>query len=81
LREGRSGRWRATYRSRLAACAAFACLAFTSVSALADDHACTEGPVMNVSSVPTVGGPDDPDLFLVLTDKNWQARLLLVDQS
>jgi len=36
---------------------------------------------MNLSSVPTAGGPDDPNLFLVLTDKNWQARLLLVDQS
>jgi hypothetical protein len=98
-------------RNRLAACAAFACLAFTSVSAVADDHAYTEGPVMNVSSIRTVDGkfdaymnwlgttwkaeqeaaktagylvsyqvitveprgPDDPDLFLVLTYKNWAA--------
>jgi hypothetical protein len=98
-------------KKQLAALAAFACLAFTGVSAFADDHAFTEGPVMNVSSIRTVDGrfddymkwlsttwkaqneaaikagylvsyqvigveprgPDDPDLYLVLTYKNWAA--------
>jgi hypothetical protein len=96
---------------KLAACAAFACFAFASVSAVADDHAYSEGPVMNVSSIRTVDGkfdeymkwlsttwkaqneaaikagylvsyevvgveprgPDDPDIYLVLTYKNWAA--------
>ena len=100
-----------SFKSQLAACAAYACLAFTSASALADDHAYTEGAVVNVSSIRTVDGkfddymkwlsttwkaqneaakkagylvsyevisveprgPDDPDLYLVLTYKNWAA--------
>ena len=100
-----------SFKSQLAACAAYACLAFTSTSALADDHAYTEGAVVNVSSIRTVDGkfddymkwlsttwkaqneaakkagylvsyevisveprgPDDPDLYLVLTYKNWAA--------
>ena len=100
-----------SFKSQLAACAAYACLAFTSVSAIADDHAYTEGAVVNVSSIRTVDGkfddymkwlsttwkaqneaakkagylvsyevisveprgPDDPDLYLVLTYKNWAA--------
>jgi hypothetical protein len=99
------------FKSHLAAFAAVACFAFTSVSAVADDHAFTEGPVVNVSSIRTVdgkfddymkwlsttwkaqneaaikagylvsyqvlsaqpSGPDDPDLYLVLTYKNWAA--------
>jgi hypothetical protein len=98
-------------KNQLAACAALVCLAFTSVSALADDHAYTEGQVVNVSSIRTVDGkfddymkwldttwkaeqeaakaagylvsyqviaveprgPDDADLLLVLTYKNWAA--------
>jgi hypothetical protein len=100
-----------SFKSRLAAFAACACFTFISVSAVADDHAFTEGPVMNVSSIRTVDGkfddymkwlsttwkaqneaaikagylvsyqvigveprgPDDPDLYLVLTYKNWAA--------
>ena len=100
-----------SFKSQLAACAAYVCLAFTSASALADDHAYTEGAVVNVSSIRTVDGkfddymkwlsttwkaqneaakkagylvsyevisveprgPDDPDLYLVLTYKNWAA--------
>jgi len=96
---------------QFAAFAAFSCLTFTSFSALADDHAFTEGAVVNVSSIRTVDGkfddymkwlgttwkaqneaakkagdlvsyqvisvqprgPDDPDLYLVLTYKNWAA--------
>ena len=99
------------FKSHLAAFAAVACFAFISVSAVADDHAFTEGPVVNVSSIRTVdgkfddymkwlgttwkaqneaaikagylvsyqvlsgqpSGPDDPDLYLVLTYKNWAA--------
>jgi hypothetical protein len=98
-------------KTRVAASAAFAFLAFTSVSAIADDHAYTEGTVVNVASIRTVDGhfdeymnwlstgwkaqqeaakkagyvvsyqvltveprgPDDPDLFLVTTYKNWAA--------
>ena len=100
-----------SFKSQLAACVAYTCLAFTSASALADDHAYTEGAVVNVSSIRTVDGkfddymkwlsttwkaqneaakkagylvsyevisveprgPDDPDLYLVLTYKNWAA--------
>jgi len=91
--------------------AVFACLAFTSVTVRADDHAYTQGSVVNVTSVRTVDGkfddymkwldttwkqeqeaakkagyilsyevlgaeargPDDPDLFLVVTYKDWAA--------
>jgi len=98
-------------KNQFAAFAAFSCLTFTSFSALADDHAFTEGAVVNVSSIRTVDGkfddymkwldttwkaqneaakkagdlvsyqvisvqprgPDDPDLYLVLTYKNWAA--------
>ncbi len=93
------------------ALAALSCFALTSFSALAYDHAYTEGAVVNVSSIRTVDGkfddymnwlnttwkpeneaakkagdlvsyqviraeprgPDDPDLYLVLTYKNWAA--------
>jgi hypothetical protein len=96
---------------RFAAYAAFASLACVSVSALADDHAYTEGPVVNIARIRTVDGkfddymkwidttwkqeqeaskkagyivsyqvmtlnprgPDDPDLLLMITYKNWAA--------
>ena len=96
---------------RLAAYAAFATLACTSVTALADDHAYTQGAVVNVTRIRTVDGkfddymkwldttwkqeqeaakkagyilgyevvgveprePDDPDLLLRITYKNWAA--------
>ena len=96
---------------RMAACAAFGGLACASVSAFADDHAYTEGPVINVARIRTVDGkfdeymqwldttwkqeqeaakkagyilgydviaieprePDDPDLLLRITYKNWAA--------
>lgn len=98
-------------RNRLAACAAFAVLSCTAGSVLADDHAYTEGAVVNVARIRTVDGkfddymhwlgttwkkeqeaakkagyilnyqvlaieprtPDDPDLLLVVTYKNWAA--------
>jgi hypothetical protein len=100
-----------SFRANLVACATFAVLAICSASALADDHAYTEGPVVNVSSIRTVDGkfddymkwvdttwkqlqeaakkngdvvsyavysaeprsPHDPDLYLVVTYKNWAA--------
>ncbi|MDB6046685.1 MAG: hypothetical protein JWM63_5236 [Gammaproteobacteria bacterium] len=98
-------------KQRFVAVAAFACLACTSVAALADDHPYAEGPVVNVASIRTVDGkfddymkwlsttwkqeqeaakkagyivsyqvltvearrPDDPDVYLVITYKNWAA--------
>jgi hypothetical protein len=46
-------------KNRLAALAAFACLASASVAVLADDHAYTEGPVVNVARIRTVDGKFD----------------------
>jgi hypothetical protein len=98
-------------KQRFAVYAAFTSLACVSVSALADDHAYTEGSVVNVARIRTVDGkfddyvkwldttwkqeqeagkkagnilgyqvlsveprtPDDPDLLLVITYKNWAA--------
>jgi hypothetical protein len=98
-------------KHRFAACAAFALLASTSLTALADDHGYTEGEVVSVSRIKTVDGrfddymkwldttwkaeqeaakkagyivsyqvvaceargPDDPDLLLIVTYKNWAA--------
>ena len=98
-------------KHRFVALAAFACLAGTSVTAFADDHPFTEGPVVNVASIRTVDGkfddymkwisttwkqeqeaakkagyivsyqvltveargPNDPDVYLVITYKNWAA--------
>lgn len=96
---------------RSAAGAALLCLAFGSLTAQADDHPYSEGPVVNVARIRTVDGrfddymkwldttwkreqeaakkagyivsyqvlgveprgPDDPDLLLVITYKNWAA--------
>ena len=96
---------------KIAARAAFVGLAVTSVVALADDHAYTEGPVVNVAAIRTEygkfddymnylattwkaeqeaakkagyivdyqvisvepRGPDDADLLLITTYKNWAA--------
>lgn len=96
---------------RLAAFAAFASLTCISATALADDHAYSEGPVVNVGRIRTVDGkfdeyvkwldtvwkkeqeagkkagyvisyqvlsveprgPEDADLLLVVTYKNWAA--------
>jgi hypothetical protein len=96
------------FSAALAALALFAC---ASVTALADDHSYSEGPVTNVSSIRTVDGkfdeymhwlsttwkkmqeeskkkgyivdyqvvsveprgPDAPDLYLIITYKNWAA--------
>jgi hypothetical protein len=98
-------------KQQLAASAAFALLACASASAVADDHAYSEGPVVNVARIRTVDGkfdeymkwvdttwkreqdaskkagyivsyqvlsieprgPDDADLLLMITYKNWAA--------
>jgi hypothetical protein len=98
-------------KHRFAASAAVACLACFSVGAFADDHAYSEGAVMNVARIRTVDGhfddylkwvdttwkqeqeaakkagylvsyqvisieprgPEDADLLLVTTYKNWAA--------
>jgi hypothetical protein len=95
----------------IAAAAAFVVLACASFTAIADDHAYREGPVVNVARIRTVDGkfddymkwlattwkaeqeaakkagyivsyevvsvearsPDDADLLLVVTYKNWAA--------
>jgi hypothetical protein len=100
-----------TIKHRFAAFSAFTCLACTSLTALADDHSYSEGPVVNVAMIRTVDGkfdeylkwvdttwkqeqeagkkagyvlsyqvlqveprhPDDPDLILRITYKNWAA--------
>lgn len=96
---------------RFTAFAALAGIALTSLPAAADDHAYTEGPIVNMAKIRTVDGkfddymkwldttwkqeqaagmkagdvisyqvltveprsPDDPDLILVVTYKNWAA--------
>jgi hypothetical protein len=98
-------------RHRFAAYAACAYLACATVTALADDHPYSEGPIINVTSIRTVDGkfddymnwlattwkqsqeaakkagyilsyevisaephsPSEPDLYLVITYKNWSA--------
>jgi hypothetical protein len=95
----------------LAAFAALVCFTMASVTALADDHPYSEGPVVNVSSIRTLEGkfddymdwlsttwkklqeeskkkgyildyqvltveprsPEDPNVYLVITYKNWAA--------
>jgi hypothetical protein len=97
---------------RFVACAATASLGLASMAALADDHAYTEGPVVNVTAVRTEPGKfdaymnfldtiwkpsqeaakkmgdvlsyrvvtveprgeNDPDLYLVVTFKNWATQ-------
>src|ERR1700688_171523 len=94
---------------RFVACAATAGLTLSSMAVMADDHAFTEGPVVNVSAIRTEPGKfndymnwldkvwkaeqeagkkmgdvlsyrvvtveprgeNDPDLYLVITYKNW----------
>lgn len=96
-------------KNRFVAYAAYAFLLCSSAIAIADDHAYTEGPVVNVTRIRTVDGkfddymkyldttwkreqeaakkagyiisyqvltveargPDDPDVLLVITSKNW----------
>jgi hypothetical protein len=59
-------------KHRLAACAAFATLACASFTALADDHAYTEGPVVNVSRIRTVDGKFDE--YMKWLDTTWKKQ-------
>jgi hypothetical protein len=97
---------------RLVACTAAAGLALSSMAAVAEEHAYTEGPVVNVSAIRTEPGKfdaymtyidtvwkaaqeaakktgdvvsyrvvtveprteNDPDLYLVITYKNWATQ-------
>jgi hypothetical protein len=58
-------------RSQIAACAALLGLACASGAALADDHAFTDGPVVNVAAVRTEYGKFDD--YLKYLDGNWKA--------
>ena len=55
---------------RLATYAAFATLACASFTALADDHAYTQGPVVNVSRIRTVDGKFDE--YMNWLDTTWK---------
>lgn len=56
----------------VAAVAAFVCLSGLSVTASADDHAYTEGPVVNVSRIRTVDGRFDD--YLKYIGNVWKAE-------
>ncbi len=55
-----------------AACAAFALLASASITASADDHSYSEGPVINVSRIKTVDGHFDD--YMKWLDTTWKAE-------
>ena len=59
-------------KSQIGACAAFVGLAVTSVAALADDHAFTEGPVVNVAAIRTEYGKFDD--YIKYLDTTWKAE-------
>ena len=56
--------------NRLIAVAAIACFACTSFSVLADDHAYTEGPIVNMSKIRTVDGKFDD--YMKWLDSTWK---------
>jgi len=58
-------------KHHFAACAALVCLALTSVSAVADDHPFTEGPVVNVAAIRTEYGKFDD--YMKYLDTIWKA--------
>jgi hypothetical protein len=57
---------------QMAVCAAFVGLAVTSVAALADDHAYTEGSVVNVAAIRTEYGKFDD--YMKYLDTTWKAE-------
>lgn len=59
-------------KPQIAACAAFVGLAITSVAALADDHAYTEGTVVNVAAIRTEYGKFDD--YMKYLDTTWKAE-------
>jgi len=60
-----------TIKKHVAVFSALVVLTFTSVSALADEHAFTEGPVVNVSAVRTENGKFDE--YMKFVDTTWKA--------
>ena len=60
------------FKRQIAACAAFIGLAVTSVAALADDHAYTEGLVVNVAAIRTEYGKFDD--YMKYLDTTWKAE-------
>jgi hypothetical protein len=59
-------------KHQIAVCAAFVGLAVTSVAALADDHAYTEGSVVNVAAIRTEYGKFDD--YMKYLDTTWKAE-------
>ena len=59
-----------TFKHRFATSMALACLALASLSAVADDHAYTEGQVVNVAAVRTVAGKFDE--YMKYIDTTWK---------
>jgi hypothetical protein len=59
-------------KRQIAAYAAFVGLAVTSVTALADDHAYTEGSVVNVAAIRTEFGKFDD--YMKYLDTTWKAE-------
>src|ERR1043166_8923681 len=57
---------------KIAACAALVGLAATIAAALADDHAYTEGPVVNVAAIRTEYGKFDD--YMNYLDTTWKAE-------
>ena len=57
---------------QIALCAAFVGLAITSQAALADDHAYTEGSVVNVAAIRTEYGKFDD--YMKYLDTTWKAE-------
>ena len=58
-------------KRQVVTCAAFVGLAVTSVAAFADDHAFTEGPVVNVAAIRTEYGKFDD--YMNYLDTTWKA--------
>src|SRR5579872_2597966 len=59
-------------KRQIAARAAFIGLSITSVAALADDHAYTEGPVVNVAAIRTEYGKFDD--YMKYLDTTWKGE-------
>jgi hypothetical protein len=59
-------------KHHIAACAALVALATTSLQAVADDHAYTEGPVVSVAAIRTEYGKFDD--YMKYLDTTWKAE-------
>jgi len=59
-------------KRQIIACAAFGALAATSVAAVADDHAYTEGPIVNVAAIRTEYGKFDD--YMKYLDTTWKTE-------